>query len=85
MVPNSFALAGNEEQSTRIFRNEVGPCDCIGASELRFGLCLSRHLSLRSYQSWEACEPDSEGCFPLCFIIDIKYLISDTCINPLRI
>lgn len=34
-VPNSFALAGYEEQSTSIFRNGVGPCDSIGASELR--------------------------------------------------
>lgn len=39
MVPNSFV--GYEEQSTSIFRNEVGPCGCIGVSELRSrGLCL---------------------------------------------
>lgn len=36
-------------------------------------------------RSWEACKPDSEGCFPLYFIIDIKYLPSDTCRNPVRI
>lgn len=41
MVPNSFALADYEEQSTSIFRNEVGPCGCIGVSELRSrSLCL---------------------------------------------
>lgn len=48
MVPNSFALAGCEEQSTSIFRIEVGPCVCIGVSELRPGGLSLYHGSFLS-------------------------------------
>lgn len=78
-VPRSFALAGYEEQSTSIFRNEVGPCDSIGASELR-----SRGLCLFVTAPFSQKLPDLWGLwgrlwrlFPLCFILDNKYLMSN--------
>lgn len=55
------------------------------SSDQEVCVSLSGHLSLRSYWSWEACEPDSEGCFLLCFTLDIKYLMSNICRNPVRI
>lgn len=85
LQPNSFALAGYEDQSSNIFRNEVGPCVCIGVSELRpRGLCLftmavssQKLLVLGSLWAriWRLISP----------LLCIKYLLSDICRNPVRI
>lgn len=86
MVLNSFALGGYEEQSTSIFRNEVGPCGCmVYQSSDQESLSLYHSTFLSEVWSWEACEPDSEGYFPLCFTLDIKHLMSIICRNPVRI
>lgn len=55
------------------------------SSDQEISVSLPWHLSHRSYWSWEACEPDSEGYFPLCFVLNIRYLMSNICRKPVRI
>ncbi|KAF2980052.1 hypothetical protein EK904_009488 [Melospiza melodia maxima] len=52
------------------------------SSDQEVSVSLPWQFPLRSYWSWEACEPDSEGYFPLCFALSIKYLMSNICGNP---